>query len=391
MGQLSLLSAVAESWEQAIASPRVPAPHFPLTSEADRAGEYAFRYGRCYDAYLVAESGWKYFWSSGRRGVVALASQGRYRFSSGGLLAPEEHREELLAQLIQHAAAHRQVLGFFNIPEDQLPLFRAFGFQATKWGEEAIVDLPDCTWVGKSYEWVRRQSNFCLRHGLTVSECRRGAMSAIRWQDLIAELAEVSALFLATKPQANEMRFLQGGFDPTRLGKKRVFVARAAEGTGRIEGFLACNPCEAGKTWVMETFRRRPDAVRGTNAFLVHQVMQQLQAEGVQHASLCLLPGLRCREPLPGDSALARWGLVLGIERFNLVFDTAGAYHFKSRFRPRFENRYLCVRPRMSLGAALAFIRLLGVLKLDAGKLVRNAVRRWCHRDSRASLPTPGQ
>ena len=58
-------------------------------------------------------------------------------FSSGGLLAPAAHREELLRQFVGHAADHGYMLTFFNICEDQLPLFRKFGFQATKWGEEA--------------------------------------------------------------------------------------------------------------------------------------------------------------------------------------------------------------------------------------------------------------
>ena len=31
---------------------------------------------------------------------------------------------------------------------------------------------------------------------------------------------------------------------------------------------------------------------------------------------------------------------------FSFIFDVAGLYHFKSRFRPRFEDRFICaVRP----------------------------------------------
>ena len=119
----------------------------------------------------------------------------------------------------------------------------------------------------------------------------------------------------------------------------------------------------------METCRQRPDAVRGTTAFIMHQAMQQFKAEGVLRVSLCLLPGLRCGNPLPGDSAMVRWGLAIGTGRFCPAFETAGAYHFKSRFRPHFESRYLCVRPRMTLGTAVAFIRLLGVMKLDPRSL----------------------
>jgi phosphatidylglycerol lysyltransferase len=194
-------------------------------------------------------------------------------------------------------------------------------------------------------------------------------------------------MFLAGKPQSREMRFLQGSFDPRRLGRKRVFIAQNCD-NGRIEGFVACNPC-GNRTWVMETCRQRPDAVRGATAFIMHQAMQQFKAEGVLRVSLCLLPGLRCRQSHPGDSAMVRWGLAIGTGRFCPAFDTAGPYHFKSRFRPHFESRYLCARPRMTLGTAVAFIRLLGVMKLDPRRLIDLVLNRWKKRASRATLLTP--
>ena len=386
---LSPFPSRAEPDFRAAASPDAAGVAPPQAGKADHLEHFAFQFGRCYDAYLAAEPGWEPFWSREGRGVVAVIRHGRHVFSSGGLLAPEAHQADLLAQLVEAADARRQVLTFFNIPEEQLPLFRDYGFQATKWGEEALVDLPDCTWRGKQYEWLRRQSNYCLRHGLAVAECRRQDVTPAGWQALAAELSEVAALFLDGKPQSGEVRFIEAGFNPARLGRKRVFVARADGGRGRIEGFLACNPCQRGRTWVLETYRRRPDAVRGTIPFLMHQVIERLRSEGVRRVSLCLIPGLRCRQPLAGDSRMVRWGVVLGTQHFNLIFDTAGAYHFKSRFRPRFESRYLCVRPRMSLATAVAFVRLIGVLRLDLRKLGRQIARRWRKRTSRVSLYTP--
>jgi phosphatidylglycerol lysyltransferase len=290
---------------------------------------------------------------------------------------------------VEHAAAEQLVLTFFNIAEDELPLFRRFGFQATKWGEEALIDLDDCTWSGHAYEWVRRQSNFCRRHGLIVSECQRERMSEDQWGHLMAELGEISPLFLATKPQARELRLLEGHFDPENLGRRRIFVARAKHGKGRIEGFLACNPCRDGGMWAIETYRQRPDAVRGTVPFLMQQTMQILKEEGVPLISLCLIPGMRCQTPLAGDSVMARWGVIAGTRYLGFLFDSTGAYHFKTRFRPRFENRYLCVHPKVTIGSSLALIRLMGVLHLNIPKLCGLLATRWKKRASRATLLRP--
>jgi phosphatidylglycerol lysyltransferase len=139
----------------------------------------------------------------------------------------------------------------------------------------------------------------------------------------------------------------------------------------------------------METYRQRPDAVRGTIPFLMQQAIETFKREGVPRVSLCLIPGLRCQTPLAGDSALARRGLVAGTRYFGLVFDTAGAYHFKTRFRPYFENRYLCVYPRVTFGSGWAIIRLLGVLRLDIPKLFGLLAARWKKRASRATLHAP--
>ncbi len=328
-----------------------------------------FRYGRCYDSYLGLEAGREYFWSQDRSGVVAYVRRGKYLNISGGLIAPEEKKRQLLSEVLTFATEQQFVPSFYNIPEDELPLFRQFGFQITKWGEEALVDLNDQLWQGRAFEWVRRQVNYCHRQELVCSEWDLDELSVDERDAVVAELREVSAAPLALKPQAAEMTFLEGSFDPSQMDRKRLFIAQADGGTGRIEGFLVANPCLNGAAWAFELYRYRPDAVRGTVAFLMHQTIQRLQFENVTHISLCLVPGLRCETPLPGDSGLVRHALVIAQKYFDFLFNTAGTHYFKSRFRPRYENRYLCVWPKATVGSFWAFVRVIGVLNLSPVKL----------------------
>jgi phosphatidylglycerol lysyltransferase len=302
-------------------------------------------------------------------------------------LAAERHRESLLAEVVVAADRSGEVVSFYNVAERDLPLFRDYGFQATKLGEEAAIDLEQWDCRGKSFEWLRRQVNYCRRQGLSVTEVVRQESSPQEWQSLIADLTEVSAGFLAAKPQAGELRFLDGEFNPHFLGRRRVFAAR--DKTGRIEGFLVCHPYRNGASWAFEIYRQRPDAVRGTVPFLMHETIRTLQEQDARRVSLCLVPGLRADGGLPGDSILVRRGLLLGSRYFSFIFDTAGLYHFKSRFRPTFESRYLCARPKVTLGSAWSLVRLLGVLELDAGKMARVIVRRLRQRGRRATMAVP--
>ncbi|HEY5313549.1 MAG TPA: hypothetical protein VIK18_13570, partial [Pirellulales bacterium] len=111
-------------------------------------------------------------------------------------------------------------------------------------------------------------------------------------------------------------------------------------------------------------------------------------AEGVSQVSMCLIPGLHCQPPRAGDSRLVRWAMVLG-SRASLVFDTAGLYQFKTRFRPRFESRYVCAYPRATLGSLASFVQVLGVLDLSPRKLpglIRSKLRRHRHGPPPAPL-----
>ena len=214
-------------------------------------------------------------------------------------------------------------------------------------------------------------------------------MSPARWNRLAAELMEISQASLVEKPQRHEIRLLTGGFDAACVDRRRLFLAESENGSGRIEGFLLCNPCLDGTRWAFETYRRRPDAIRGTMPYLMHQTMRQLQVEGVDSVSLCLVPGLHCQTPLPGDSPLARWSMVIATRYFSFIHDTRGMYHYKTRFRPQFVNRYMAVRPRLSLRAAWSFVRVLGVLDLRLGNVVRQSIGRLKSASSRRMLSTP--
>src|SRR5262249_5972455 len=152
------------------------------------------------------------------------------------------------------------------------------------------------------------------------------------------EVLDVAAESLETKPQAGEMKFYEGRLGDHPLGRRRLFIARADHGAGRIEGFLVCNPLRNGTRWAAEIYRHRSDCVRGTIPFLFHTAMQQFQAEEVQGMSLSIIPGLHCGARQPGESFWLHYGLWSIEKWFNPAFDIPGLLHFKSRFRPAYET-----------------------------------------------------
>lgn len=346
---------------------------------------FVFNRGPQYDSYLASEDEFERFWSSDQQGLISYTRWGRQVLVRGGLIAHTESKEQLLAEFLKNFEPKRHAVHFFGAGDEDLSLFRKYGMQVTKWGEEPIVDLVSCTWGGKSFEWLRRQTNYCQRNGIVASEIVPAELSSVDWQSVYSELLTVAAESLNTKIQSSEMEFFEGQITSHRIGYRRLFVARSQNGMGRMEGFVLCNPILGGERWATEMYRHRTDSIRGTVPFLFHYAMQQFQREGVESATLCLLPGVRC-EPIPGDSACFRRYLRFGGKYLNFIFDVAGINHFKSRFRPRYENRYVCSTPRASLSTVLAYQSVLKICNFSGRKCASIVWDRLNKRAERKNL-----
>jgi phosphatidylglycerol lysyltransferase len=368
---------------QQLLLPRPVAPS--VSSRWLESEELAFEFGQVYDSYFATEEGWKRFRVKNRPGLISYRRLGKYVKVIGGLLAGDEEKPRLLQEFNELADSFGLLTSFYNIPDDDIDLFREHGYQVTKWGEEPIVDLQECTWSGKPYEWVRRQTNYCRRAGITIVEHRREEMDDESWNALIRELRAISDSLLATKPHSGEIQLVEGQLEVPGWGRRRLFVAYSQD-SARIEGFLIALPMQGGRRWSFEMYRHRPDAVRGVVPHLFHEAMIRMKAEGIESVSLCLIPGLGCEEALPGDSALTRRALCFGKKRLNFLFDFAGLYHFKSRFRPRYESRYICSRPRSTPFTTLALFRMSGLLTFDPKKVGQHFVRNCFKRRQRQQL-----
>ena len=144
---------------------------------------------------------------------------------------------------------------FFNIPRSQTAFFKTHGFQMTKCGEEPIIQLANTDWRGKQYEWLRRQENYCKKHGLEFAELDNDPNDEEYRDRIVPELEEISRLHLGETLHQREMRFFVGQFRPLDMRRRRLFVARQ---DGQLVAFLVCTPGLDGDFWAIETYRRRP-------------------------------------------------------------------------------------------------------------------------------------
>jgi len=350
------------------------------------AEELVYDHGEAYDSYLILERDREFFFSSDRSGVVSFESWRNNIYVVGGLIAAKEDRAALLAEFIAFAQSRRWKLHFLNIMAGDVGLFREFGFQLSKTGEEPLVDLRTATWAGKDFAWVRQQENASAKAGVEFREVDIAILEADARAQLAKELREISDLHVQGTVYGRELGLMVGKFDVEEMFRKRLFVA---ERDGKIEAFVVSTPSHGGRVWSVETYRRRPDSPRGVITFLVVRMARQMREEDVDYLSLCQCPAVRCNNGALAESKLINRSMNLWWTTTPWFYDARRLYHFKSRFRPIYRECYIAALPAAEFIPMFMFGVKWGVVRPDWLRLPGHMFRRMLKLFHREKLADP--
>ncbi len=350
-------------------------PHASLTaSEVELVEQLAFHFGTAPESYEIAISDESFLITPCKRGVVNVIVDGNIWHIPGGILAPPDLRPQIVEWLKHIAENHGKTLAVYSIGAEDVVAFRDSGYEVSRFGMEPFVDLKGLTWSGSRFQWVRRQANFCTRAGLVVREI----VTSEEQRLLASALLGIMHDDLSGRTYPKPLRLLEAVFDPTNLQQRRLFVAMKDD---QIQAFVACTPMHNGTEWAFETYRKATDSVRGVVPFLFKTVMDSMQSEGVSRVSLCLVPGKKLNKRIPNDSVLVNRLLSLWYRRMNFLFNVQGLDHFKQRFRPEEQVRYVCVSPKSTLRSAISFARVTGALRPNIANLASALFRSATHRN----------
>lgn len=349
--------------------------HPKQESEQERLERCAFERGSSPESYLVTEPGYEHFWDDQKTGVIGYIRHRKYLHIVGGLIAPHQRKEDLLAQFCEYVDRNGLFAAFYAIPEQDLPLFRSHGFQVTKFGENTSIDLDNHNWAGRHYSWVRRQTSFVTRQGIVAKEIDLEGMNPEEKKAIFKKLHAINREHLGTRVMCNDIELLQGKLFSEHYYRRRLFVACDPAHPDQWHAFVDCTPMNGGQSWATVTYRNNKQGVRGVIPFLMSYIIDTMKSEGVEQVSLCMVPALNCQTPLEGDSRIIR--IILGIwtKRLNFLLNVQGLHRFKSRFRPQFTPVYLCVRSKATILSTVSFLKCAGVFKMNWKNLTRKFLK----------------
>ena len=338
------------------------------------------QYGTSSSSYVLLEGPKSYFTTPAVDGFLAYQVSGGVALIAGDpVCAPGEARR----LIHDFTTAVMRPVGAYQVTPLMLEAFREEGFADVQIGKEAIFDLKRFTLAGGKMELVRAATNKARREGLVVSEHHPFAKDA---ETINEELREISAAWLKCKG-SQELGFMLGSLGLDRRSAKRYFIARAMNGTGRIEGFVVCEPIYGRSGYYLDVTRRRQDAVRGTMELLTAEILRLLREEGCEMASMGLAPLALLDDPdLLDHPVLARL-MRFVYERVNINYDFKLLYRYKAKYHPHtWEPRYFCFNQRrLSLSMLYAVIQVRNALKLEMllGKRgIPEKLKTWKHAAS---------
>lgn len=297
-----------------------------------------------------------------------------YRRHMGTLLALSDpigaphRRTDAVRGFIDLAESSGKMPCWFSVGRDTADAARQMGWRTVQIAEDAIVDLPNLAFKGKSWQDVRTAMNKAKKAEITHRLCRL----ADEPYSIRSQVDAISDEWVGDKGLP-EMGFTLGSVDEAL--DPEVMVSLAVDADERVHGVLSWLPVYGNgaqvRGWTLDVMRRSQDGYGQVIEFLLGSALLAFQREGAAFVSLSGAPLAHSDEQEQST----------GAER---ILDTLGAameplygfrslHAFKKKFKPRYESVYLAYRdesdlPRIGVAISRAYLP-----KMTAAELVRLA------------------
>ena len=250
--------------------------------------------------------------------------------------------EELLWQFRELCDAANMRCVFYEISEYYLPLYIDLGLAFVKLGEEGVVKLNTFSLEGSQRSGLRQAVSKASREGAQFS-----IVPATQISTIIEQLEQVSNTWLRGKA-TQEKGFSLGFFDRAYIANFDCAVVMIGE---KIVAFANLWPSAARHELSVDLMRYTDDAPKAIMDYLFAQIMLWGKANGYEQFSLGMAP----------LSGLEHHALATPWHKFgNLVYrfgenfyNFEGLQHYKAKFDPQWQPRFLACKGGRHLPAVL--------------------------------------
>ena len=310
----------------------------PSVQELDEATKIIINMDRT-SGYL-ALLGDKYLcWSDDRSAFIMFNVTSKFWIAMGDPVGNQAAFDNLIWTFREQADKNGAKAVFYQASEAFLPYYLDLGLTFYKLGEEAKVNLPAFTLQGKKHDSQRTARNRFSRLGFCV-----GILTGEEVKNSLPELRLISDSWLKSK-NTHEKGFSLGFFDETYLRRTDIAVVR--DHAGKLVAFANLWQTTSKQELSIDLMRYDPDIQGGVMEFLFVELMLWGQQQGYQWFSLGMAP-LSGLERHPLAPLWHKIGTII-FDRGDEFYNFEGLYHYKAKFDPVWEPRYLAAPSSLSV------------------------------------------
>lgn len=283
------------------------------------------------DKYLI--------WSDDRSAFIMFDVASKFWIAMGDPVGNQTTFDNLVWTFREQADKCGAKAVFYQASEAFLPYYLDLGLTFYKLGEEAKVNLSSFTLQGKKRDSQRGARNRFSKQGFSFS-----ILTGDQVGKALPELRQISDNWLMGK-NTHEKGFSLGFFDETYLRRTDVAVVR--DQNGKIVAFANLWQTTNKQELSIDLMRYDSDIQGGVMEFLFVELMLWGQQQNYQWFSLGMAP-LSGLERRPLAPLWHKIGTII-FDRGDEFYNFEGLYHYKAKFDPVWEPRYLAAPTGLSV------------------------------------------
>jgi len=290
----------------------------------------------------------RFLFSASGESFLMFGVRSRSWISLGAPVGRRDERMELLWRFRELADAHAARPGFYNLEADDLPDVVELGFAIQKMGEAAVSPLESFTVEGTKRGNLRRAWRKAGEEGATFEIVQPADVAP-----LMLELKRISDAWLDTHA-GGEKGFSLGGFQPRYV---QEFPLALVRWQGRIIAFATIWPTASRNAFSIDLMRFVPEGPPRIMDFLFVELIGWARGEGYGAFDFGMAP-LSGLDDRPLAPALSRVGRLI-YDRGEEIYNFQGVRHYKSKYDPTWQPRYVAAPQKWAIPRLMADAGLL--------------------------------
>jgi lysyl-tRNA synthetase class 2 len=297
----------------------------------------------------------RYVFSDGRNAAIAYRVVHGVALATGDPVGEPSAFPGVLSNFLSVCERKGWRPAVLGVRATRCEMYEAAGLKTVYIGDEALIDVPEFSLVGRHMRNARQSANHTRALGCTTQIFRerdldptlRRALIGIsdRWREGAREFGFLMAL-----------GDLLDGRNPECV----VIVLRDAEGTPIA--FQRYVPCRAGRALSLDAMRRDKEGPGGVNERMIVDLVEWARAEGIEEISLNFAA---FREWI-SEGADLKFGQILPafvLRRVSPYLQFEALHKFNGKFHPRWVPRFAAFR-------TLADLPPIGIAALSAEQIL---------------------